>query len=227
MKRPAPGIESDAGVREASATRVACGRNAQMSCHFFGRVRSLRAEVLEPAAPPLGQTYFPERATEVILGDVPRLECANMQIGGIRLGYDGSSGHERRDGPMFDFTGEVPVAREIMITLTPGTPLPFAEGEVICGSVMVVVTGDTLTREVFIARPNGDVLLARGKLMPRDPSPAPGWTFTLGPRRTSRPPVKYHDMVVTHGGVSVQTAFSREPARLRAPDGEFLMGAAL
>jgi hypothetical protein len=79
---------------------------------------------------------------------------------------------------------------------------------------------------VFVTRPDGNVLLELGASMPRDPSPAPGWTFALGPKRTFQPPLNDHDMVVTHGGVSVRTAFRGEPVLLRAPDGDFMVNAA-
>ena len=229
-ERPVPGVpetKDDAGVREVregSETRVVCGQNVHFDCLFRGRVHAVRAAVLEPGKPPNQQTHFPERAIEVILEDASPPACDDMQLRGVRLGRDGPGG---RDGPRFGFVGEMPVVRELMITLGPGLRLPFAEGELICGSVMSYGLGDLygVGREALIARPNGDVLLAYASMMPREPSPTSGWTFTLGSRRTWRPPVKYHNMVVTHGGVSVQTASSREPVRLRAPDGEFLISA--
>ena len=220
-----PETSDDAGVREGSKTRVVCGRNAHRNCLFHGRVRAVRAAVLEPGEPPNKQVYFPERSNEVVLEDVSSLACYNIQLRGVQQGYDGDGG---RDGPRFGFVGEIPVTRELMITLSPGLRLPFTEGELICGSVMSYALSDiyAVGREALIARPNGDVLLAYASaMMPRDPSPAPGWTFTLGPRRTSRSPLNDHDMFVTHGGVSVRTAFTREPALLRAPDGEYLISA--
>ena len=116
------------------------------------------------------------------------------------------------------------VVRELLVTLGPGLHLPFAEGELICGSVMVFTAGfGGRAHEALITRPNGDVLLDYAPQMPRESSPTLDWTFTFGQQRTFQRQWSDFDMVVTHRGVSVKTTFTGAPARLRAPDGEFLV----
>jgi hypothetical protein len=203
---------------------VVCGRRAPPQCRFQGRIRTIRPAILAPTDQPIDERDALTRATEIALDDVAPLECATLQLRGVRQasGEPGSPGH--REGPSRWLEGEMPVARSILVTLRPGLQLPFAEGELLCGSVTVYRAGlGGRASEALLARPNGDVLLASATSLPRDPAPLPGWTITFSPQKSPRGPWRDYDMIVTHLGVAIQTAFKGPPAPLHAPDGDYLV----
>ncbi len=122
-----------------------------------------------------------------------------------------------------------PLAKSILITLAPGLELPFAEGDILCGSVRAFMPDLSLASDAFVGRPDGEVLLAYSQALPRDAPPVRGWTFAFGPARLTRPPVRDvlvgYDMVVAHDGAVARTTHDREFTQLRSPHGAFMVRA--
>jgi hypothetical protein len=205
---PAAGT-SDGGVSDPADLKVVCGDDLR-SCQIRGVVRALRAA--ERPLPSLFGAPVKVRGVLVTLDRTSPPVCAVVAL--------------RADEKL---QGAPPSVGEVFIALPSKTSLPFAEGESLCGSVHALTLGYDTGEDALLARPDGSVLYARGYEMPRDISPLPGWTFTLGPardhaRREEGYSVDAHDMEVTHGAVTAR--IPREGRiELRAPEGAYAIEA--
>ncbi len=152
----------------------------------------------------------------VVIDESSPIECTTMAIAGT---VPGRKRDDHEQGPL---------TKSILITLAPGLELPFAEGDIICGSVRAFIPNLSLASDAFVGRPDGEVLLAYSQALPRDAPPVRGWTFAFGPVRP-RPPVRDvligYDMMVAHDGAVALTTNDREFTQLRSPHGAFMVRA--
>jgi hypothetical protein len=201
----------DGGLEAPSSLRVVCAEPSEiwLGTHELERRACVFRGVVQKIHP---VAFGRERAASVTLDEpASPLECALTRLRGEMVkpfenGY----------------------ASTIILTLPPDLDLPFTPGEAVCGSVRSFARDGSrdfdVDHDAFIARPDGEVLLAYSRWLPRDPSPLPGWTFNLGRRRTfKRPGVDVFDdfdLIVSHGGGSVAVS-AEGSALLRARDGEF------
>lgn len=191
----------DSRLGDSPDTRILCGGNPhqvfsrarvlerERECWFHGVVRVLDATIV-------GR----ERAVRVALAGSPDDGCTIVsQRGAI---------DQRGD------THEPPsLVDEFLLILPPGLDLPFAEGDVICGSHRTFPNprlehGLDYLHEALIARPSGDVLVAYSTWVARDAPPIPGWEFALGTQRTFFPPggdrFNTFDILVSHAGATLR-----------------------
>ncbi|MEP7119328.1 MAG: hypothetical protein ABJE95_00225 [Byssovorax sp.] len=220
----APVLGVAAAARKDPLARIVCGRHAPPQCRFQGRVREMRRAVLAPEEAAIDARDTLDQPLEIVLDDTAPLDCKTLQLRGVRQASGAAGSPDRRDGPTPWSEGEIPVAHALLISLRAGIHLPFAAGELVCGSVTAFNAGlGGRAIEALIARPSGDVLLADADSLPRDPAPLPGWTITFSPERSIHEPWRDYEMKVMHNGVSIQTTFNGPPAQIEAPDGEFLV----
>jgi hypothetical protein len=174
-------------------------------CRFHGRVRAIRPTSEQ------GQ-----RASLVLLDESPDERCSVVQLRGD---IDPAPADRK----------PLPAVRELVITLEKGLALPLRIGEVICGSHRARPLDGSrdldLSHDALIARPDGAVLIAYSVGIPRDASPAVGWTFKLGAQRTTAPPgrdfLNEHDVVVSHAGAALRAAPGAGWQLSRSPEGDF------
>ena len=181
---------SEVAASAAAYALARCPR--RQSCRFGGLVTALRPDVAEVGTP-------------------------QQRIAGLTLSLDASAGPSCLEqvgltgvrasvehGPLE--AGLSPVlAEEVFLALPKLAPCPVRVGERVCGAIHGYSLGYDRGSAAVLYGAQGELLLAFSDALPREASPLPGWTFTLGPERRRElrdEGYEYvtHDVRLAHGG---------------------------